>query len=162
VCPLPPRRRPRSASRRRRSGVGRSSRIPGTRKRTADPAKQHAPAPPRPAAAPWIRMSGEGHGSTEQSRVRGPIKKRMQHSTSRSTKSGRGRPACRTTEVSATAFTPPPLAALQTFRTRVRNQRRVTTAVLGCETVGCQPDVVANDRSACRAACDWRSATSAR
>jgi hypothetical protein len=33
-------------------------------------------------------------------------------------------------------------------RTPVRNQRRGTSAVLGCETVGRRPDVVANDGSA--------------
>jgi hypothetical protein len=42
----------------------------------------------------------------------------------------------------------PPRGSLAVSRMRVRNQRRATSAVLGCETVGCQPDVVANHGSA--------------
>ncbi len=57
-------------------------------------------------------------------------------------------PPLETSTVSATAATPPPGSAFQASRTRVRNQRRTTSAVLGCETLGCQPDVVANDGSA--------------
>jgi hypothetical protein len=55
---------------------------------------------------------------------------------------------CPQTSVSATGLTLPPRGSLAVSRTGVRNQRRATSAVLGCETVSCQPDVVANDRSA--------------
>ena len=76
---------------------------------------------------PYFALSSESSGETLVSTAVGPYS----HGGSHGPPSTSRRVSCPKPSVSATATTPPPSRPLLVSRTRVRNQRRTTTAVTG-------------------------------
>jgi hypothetical protein len=100
--------------------------------------EEEAPADAGEVGRRWPEEGGDGVGVREPGGLqidndhvgsRGQLKKRSQHSTSRSMRSGRERPACRTIDRDrfCDSLHSPARKRLTSVQNCVRNQRRTTT-----------------------------------